>query len=143
MAEKNAFHIHQMPAHPDDGFGHGATEERLLQLQCLEANWDSYDGLPPSEAAIREARRILHGVESSLGIAHGRDTSPVVIAPTSNGGVLLEWTTKQTDLEVEISNAGRLSYLKTRRNAGGEQYDERDDSTVQEIVGLVSSTIDS
>ncbi len=143
MAEKNSFHIHQTAARNDADSVRNSIEQQLTHLQHLNVNWDSYDGIPPSEIAINEARRMLKAIVTALPLKSDRAPLPLVIAPTSDGGILLEWTAERAGIEVEISGAGRLSYLRTTRNADGEQYDEHEDVTITEIARLVTSTIAS
>jgi hypothetical protein len=147
MAEKNASHIQHSSARASVN---GQTDSdlatldrRLAHLRNLNENWDTYGGLPPSESAIEQTRQLLSAVATTATARTGRSSLPPVIAPTSDGGILLEWTTEHTDLEVEISEAGLLHTLQTRRNADGEQYDEREDLTVSEVVNLVASIIGS
>jgi len=147
MAEKNASHMQHTPARASlDGKNDpdlATLEARLAHFRDLSENWDTYGGLPPSESAINRTRQLLSAVATTVTTRPGYSSLPPVIAPTSTGGILLEWTTQHSDLEVEVSDAGALSYLHTRHNADGEQYDEREEVTVSEVVTLVANIIGS
>jgi hypothetical protein len=48
-------------------------------------------------------------------------TSDVTIVPTCGGGIQLEWHCNQVDLEVEISQPGRIEVLFIDRSTGAVQ----------------------
>ena len=82
------------------------TIKKLLQLLALPPDWDSYGSLPPSEAAVRAAVRLVLGIDLDY------LASPHVV-PVSGGGVQLEWSFDSRELEIEINDEGAAEYLKS------------------------------
>lgn len=71
-----------------------ATEKAFAELATLEKNWDTYGGLPIDPDHIRAARFILDNVMVN-------DSLPPSVAPTSKGGVQLEWSGGGMEVEIE------------------------------------------
>jgi hypothetical protein len=92
---------------------------RAVQIGKLGANWDSYDAQAIRPAALDAA--LLLAVRSCVFLVH--NNLPLVepfLVPTPAGGVGLEWAFDGSELEVEIEDAGKLSYLAVE----GEKEDE-------------------
>lgn len=70
------------------------TFEELWQLTQLPRDWDSYDGLPMTPAALSNAMTFLAGFVDA-------DSAAPSVVPMSDGGVQLEW--HRGDLDVEVS----------------------------------------
>jgi len=69
---------------------------RLEAFRKLAPGWDSYEAPPPNETAVRSARNILRLVHEQ------EDVSPVHLAPSAEGGVLLVFPgdgSKYADIE--------------------------------------------
>lgn len=90
--------------------------DRIRRFQRLEPGWDSYGAPAVATAAID---RIIDLLES---VAIG-DTPPPSIAPTSDGGVQVEWHERGFDLELRTDDQGRLfAFFEDHRT--GDTWDD-------------------
>ena len=70
-------------------------EERLLELEKFEDNWDGYGGLPVTPQALEAARQFIKVLENtSIGL-------------NSNGGLTFEWEVDRRFFQVVINPDGR------------------------------------
>jgi hypothetical protein len=81
----------------------------LLRLARLPNNWDSRGAASPTLKSIVGALRALSRVMSS-------EIPVPVIAPTVDGGILLEWLRSPLEVSVEVEPDGRawVSYESTQ-----------------------------
>lgn len=89
-----------MSAHPLE-----SILKRLDTYPLLETNWDSYGGLPTTEAVIATARKLLYDIYQAHQAARQRHkpTSPWYdVAPTSGGGVYFEWRSQDQGIVIEL-----------------------------------------
>jgi len=75
---------------------------KLMELNLLKDNWDSYGGKPITELALVGADLLLKALS-------GIQAVEPFICPCSNGGLQLEWHRNGYDLEIEISPEGQVS----------------------------------
>ncbi len=80
----------------------------LLRRQCkkyldYKSGWDSYNGQPINPDAMEFAA-------SFLGTTAFAQLDCPFIAPTSNGGVQVEWNIGNTSLEIEFRSLTALEY---------------------------------
>ena len=61
----------------------------LNDLRMLRDQWDGYDGVPPSEAALRTAQFLNY-------------------TPMSGGGIMIELHAGGMNIEIEINADGRV-----------------------------------
>ncbi len=80
------------------------TLESMQRLSRLPANWSSYGSHRIEDVAIISAARLLTKVLGHQGFA------PTVM-PTLHGGVQLEWHRDGSDVEIEFSADGLVSYV--------------------------------
>lgn len=83
----------------------GLTEQvaRLAAFRELAPGWDSYDAPPPNETALRSARSILQFLQER------EDVPPVHAAPSSEGGVLLVFSSAGSKYaDIECYNDGEI-----------------------------------
>ena len=119
------------------------TFDRLKELADLPPDWDSYGGLPPSPAAIAMARRVAEGVVGALARVGREDAVPGAVSPLADGGVQLAWHGAGRLVEIDIDPGGRLGYLH-REGAGVDaRYEEGDDVSWSEMIGLVRHVLGS
>ena len=90
------------------------VSSQLNKLLELPRNWDSY-GADPIEAPIVESARGL-----LVTLAERFDLPRPFIAPTPNGGILLEWRTGSRELEVELVSRDAASYVFSDEHTGQE-----------------------
>ena len=80
---------------------HHEMRERLQLLQSLPENWNGYGELPITRGAVAQTAELL--------AALGPIRSAPDIVPTPDGGVQIEWSGGECDLEVEVQAVGRVS----------------------------------
>jgi hypothetical protein len=84
-----------------------ATLHELFALAALEADWDSYGGLPVSAHAISGAVSVA-GYVSYL--APGAE--PLAVCPLASGGVHLVWANSSgNEIEIDVSPDGSFGFL--------------------------------
>lgn len=69
--------------------------ESAAELLALPPGWDSYQARPIDSFAVQRALRFCQWLSD--------DAPAPTIVPLSNGGVQLEWHTKEMDEEMEFS----------------------------------------
>ena len=84
--------------------------ERVATLRKLERDWDEEGGAPPSATAITNAFRAL----SIMADAGAQGEGEPQVAPTSDGGIMLEWRQPTGELLVHCWENGRIEYLISR-----------------------------
>lgn len=88
----------------------GQVAGRIMQLNSLEEDWDSYGGRSPSVATAVTAIKVLALLANVV-------PAPDVV-PTSTGGVQLEWSTGGVELEIEVLSPVRLRLWYADQNSG-------------------------
>ena len=74
--------------------------QRLDSFLKLEINWDSYGAPAISRKALLAAQNIMFYLLTD---------APSFVAPTSHGGVTLEWSRGGYSIEIEIGPDGEIS----------------------------------
>jgi len=84
-----------------------ARAEKLLNLND---DWNTYGAKAPGKRAVFFA---LHFLRDAIGVLldHGISAPTPFLAPTAPGGVQLEWHVSSRELELEIPEKGRFSFL--------------------------------
>ncbi len=113
------------------------VEERLAELAKLGPDWDSYGALPLAPRAIAIAKQTAEQAVERF----GEPGVPYTVMPIADGGVSLEWRGATTDLELDISPDGALSYLLIDRTGGERRYDECYDLSAREARELIARVI--
>jgi hypothetical protein len=106
--------------------------KRLERLRRLKPDWDSYDGLPPSEDTVEHAYLVLNDLVAAAESRAAVLPEPTV-SPGARGTVQFSWKLNRKRFELEFSlmdNKARYEYLLCP---------EADDSTWEEdeFVGVV------
>jgi len=78
-------------------------ESKLDTFRTLQSNWDSYGAYPIDEGALENAKQFLN---STLFASLDKP----LIAPTSSGGVHVEWEGNGKALEFEFISLTELNY---------------------------------
>lgn len=82
-------------------------DARLSALSSLPFNWDSYNGLPITKAAINEAHRILDPLKDLW-------MPEPWIVPTNSGGLQIEYHLNGIGLEIGIDRFGGVKIFYER-----------------------------
>ncbi|MDQ3226617.1 MAG: hypothetical protein M3Q50_08315 [Chloroflexota bacterium] len=98
------------------------VKRRLAELSHLEADWDSYGGLPPTLVSIQSALGFVRLAGQQFWHAYGAGVKPTSISPLPSGGIELEWRTSAELFAVEISSVGRWGYLLKRGSGRETRY---------------------
>lgn len=110
------------------------TLRRLHELQNLQPNWDSYNGLPPTEKAISTASDFLHMAYEYLHSVAKIDARPYRIAALPDGGIHLRWKRPQAETEVEFSPEGIISFIYVEKENGEDKYTLEDEDVPMWMV---------
>lgn len=78
--------------------------EKLRQIACLPANWDSYGSRRPDSIALNYAGALLNLLCDRVGV------EAPCISPHPNGNISFEWDNDERTLTVEIDAGGRCHY---------------------------------
>ena len=79
------------------------TFARFQELLELDENWNGYGEKPVHRTAVKRALDVLEAV--------GTDGPAPWVVPTFEGGLQLEWTCNDHEIEVEIPPEGMASVL--------------------------------
>ncbi|MBE9130114.1 MULTISPECIES: hypothetical protein [unclassified Coleofasciculus] len=111
--------------------------KRLKELAQLEADWDSYGAEPVSSVAIVTAFELLDALREQLS-RKVRELLPQFIAPLVDGGLQLEWSGQQGELEVEIDPNGDLGYVLIEGQGTNRKFKEQHQVSLNEVLNLLS-----
>jgi len=108
---------------------HPTWKHRFEQLMQLPTNWDSYGAPRISNKALNKGKSILT-VMTYIGFSQ-----QFFIAPTSDGGIEIEWELPGKELILEIPPTGKLvSYLLVEIAETGEEVET--EGTISNKEGL-------
>jgi hypothetical protein len=114
----------------------GATE-KIEGMGELPAGWNGHYPSEIGSAAQETAKRFLRLVWNEFGSAV---PEPTVVAPTSDGGIALEWIAKEGDrergIEVVCFANGRYEYSVRNRTTG--RLDEGQEDVLDPEVVLLN-----
>ncbi len=90
----------------------------LREISELQDGWDSYSAKPirieAAAAALRIASEIL-----------ANETTPPVVVPIPDGGLQLEWHSRQSDLEIVVGPEGAASaFYRNTATADTHEFDK-------------------
>lgn len=105
--------------------------QRLRGFTSLTPDWDSYGAEPIAPTAIAAAEKLLLRVVRTFGIR------PDIVAPLATGGVHLEWSGEEAEIDVWANPNGTYSYLFTK----GDVLSEMHGITIGQIFDRVSKTL--
>jgi hypothetical protein len=118
-----------------------SSNRRLDELAALPDDWDSYGAPPLSATSIKEARGVLLALTEQPPLLDGCEVNPTHIAPLPSGGVQLEWSGAQADIEVEVDPEGALAYLFIDRSGEQRAFTEAEKVPLMTIVDLVTRVL--
>lgn len=113
------------------------AEVRLAELLTFEPDWDSYGGDPPTADAVDAARNLLQTVRERFSAAPADAIRPFAIAPTADGGVLVEWRSLGRTIAILIGAEGSLGYLLTEGEGAVRRYEEADNVSWEVVLDLI------
>lgn len=125
----------------EPGFYLLSSLKRIDELRKLSPNWDSYDAKTPSPGAASIAKTLLISITSRLMAVPVCNLEPYDVIPTSVGGFQIEWQRPNSELEIEISPDGFLSYLLTEKRDGKEIFEEQECVDLNEVINLTLRVI--
>jgi hypothetical protein len=67
----------------------------------LEDNWDSYDGLAPTKAALLGAQQLASAVFND-------DVPRPYVFPVPNGSVQIQWSCRNLEVEIEVVSFDKI-----------------------------------
>lgn len=103
---------------------------RLQHLSRLGDNWDSYGGRPVADEAVFTALSVIARLLSD-------ESVPPEVAPTSEGGVQLEWHREGEELEIRVTSNGEISAFRFNEAAGeGAEVDRVSLSNLTPLMDL-------
>lgn len=86
--------------------------KEILQVAALPEDWDTYGSPSPAPRLV----------DTCIALVDLVDDLPVPrVVPIPEGGIQLEWTTGERELEVAVLPEGHIEFLRTQ---GGELVDE-------------------
>jgi len=110
----------------------GAVSELLAPLTALEENWDGYGALAPSAGALKAAEDVL--------VEWGRSVPPPQVMASVEGGVLLEWESRDVDLVVDVGAEGGVSVYVRACDVENEGPLDDHRQEAERALTLLSST---
>lgn len=111
--------------------------ERLKEFAQLKVDWDSYGAEPVSSVALVAAFELLDAVKERL-CRKVREPLPQFIAPLADGGLQLEWSGQQGEIEVEIDPSGDLGYVLIEGQETNRKFKEQHQVSLNEVLNLLS-----
>jgi hypothetical protein len=118
-----------------------ATETRFAELRGLGPDWDSYGGVPPTSRAVAGARELLQRACRQFADAGESRLRPFAIAPTPDGGILVEWRPDDHLLSVVVTADGGLEYLAAQGPPGARQYSSAERVSFEQILVLLTQAL--
>jgi hypothetical protein len=94
-----------------------AFAERVIEIEALPQDWDSYGALPVHRTALHALTRVLRKV------ANYASTAPTV-APTSSGGIRCEWANNDYELSLIAEPSGAVTVYFANLALGAETEQE-------------------
>ena len=83
-------------------------QRQLETFRALEADWDTYGASPITDAAIRQAGRILNSLSLQLAAVRGISMH---VFPMRDGGVQIDLDKKTASVEIEVHPEATQTYL--------------------------------
>ncbi len=111
--------------------------DRLAEIARLEADWDAYDGLPPTRLAVAAAGQLIIAAAERLGDEVREAVAPYAITPFSNGGVQVTWRRQAGELQVDVGPGGSLGYLRIHRDGQQRTASEAEGVSFPDIIGAI------
>ena len=90
----------------------------VCQLANLRYDWDSYGSPPISSVGLTASTRLI-------AMINPEDLPVPQVFPVPSGGIQLEWTVGQRELEIEILPDGMIEYLKVEHGQPIEEAQVR------------------
>jgi hypothetical protein len=119
------------------------ADERFAELAAYEDNWDSYGGEPLTAEAQAAARRLLHLVCARHGEADRALVRPVAIAPTPDGGVIIDWERPGQSVSIIVYGDGTFGYLTSVGLGASREFTESDSAPQDTVLALIERLLGS
>jgi hypothetical protein len=102
--------------------------ENIKTFEALPANWDSYEGRPLDDRAVRAAMELIVEAERTC-------CAPDALVPLSSGGLGLRWESGGVELEVDVDPDKTCSAML---EMGEEEHDLPRGSSLSKAMDLIS-----
>jgi hypothetical protein len=94
-----------------------SPNEQLEAMRRLAENWDGYGAAVPSATVVDLAEGLMALVEMMLKRV-SKDSPPLHVSPTRNGGILIEWEERAMQHEIEINPDRSIGFLHLDKTTG-------------------------
>lgn len=116
---------------------------RLSEFRHLPSNWDSYGAMPISEEAIAASKDFFAFLQSKLPdlaeclwYEQRYALAPVATVPLDDGGVGIEWSLPNMEIEISIGPDRKIECLAVEGTGENRKYFEYDKVSKEEILTL-------
>jgi hypothetical protein len=107
----------------------------------LEPDWDSYGGDPPTARATDTVRDLLRAVCDQFVALPVDRLRPFAIAPTPDGGILIEWRSPGQRIAVLVGAEASLDYLVTQGEGDAQRYEEQENVSRKTILERIAAAL--
>jgi len=114
---------------------------QLKAMAELKPNWNSYGGEPPSRVAMGSAELMLRAVHTNFGNLLGRQSQPQAVAPRTDGGVQMEWSTPPFEIAVHVDASGAMGYLSIDRRGSRPIYREVPSASFNDLLQAIATVV--
>lgn len=109
------------------------TIDKVIKLSNLPENWDSYEGKPPASNTVFLAIKLI----ASLPWSYFDDMPVPAVIPTSEGGLQLEWSSEDRELELEVRPSGQIELFRCQNGEPIEEGQLKDKTHLNSLVSWV------
>jgi len=85
----------------DNGEAYNHVCKKVQEFSSLEDNWDSYEGLAPTKAALLGAQQLASAVFND-------DVPRPYVFPVPNGSVQIQWSCRNLEVEIEVVSFDKI-----------------------------------
>lgn len=109
-------------------------EQRLEEIAALPPNWDGYGAQTPSMIAVEAARNVLSLIDKAIPWA----SEALFLAPSTSGGMRLEWAVGDRELVVIIPASPESDFELYRSNDEKGFEEDRSEPDLSRLPDLLN-----